>query len=82
MKMNYSDIIKIDGKAGAFKLLYSHNDGFTRHVVAICGSEYFCLLNEVPCFRRSTHEKMAKLHCVDLASLECITFSEAASMII
>ncbi|AFN39168.1 hypothetical protein F485_gp278 [Aeromonas phage CC2] len=39
-------------------LIYSHDDGFTRHVVQIYDGGYACYLNESRCFKRKTHELM------------------------
>jgi aspartate oxidase len=68
--MNLSEVTRID-RQGAIALLYSHDDGFTRHVVEIYPSgQYICRINEVPCFRRGTHDRMARLHGFELTQLE------------
>lgn len=68
--MNIGEIKKIE-RRGATKFLYSHDDGFTRHVVEIYPEgNYLCRINESPCFRRGTHDKMAKLNGYDLANME------------
>lgn len=67
--MNTSDVKMIE-RNGAQVLLYSHDDGFTRHVVEISPEgRYRCLLNESPCFRRGTHDRMARLHGLELANM-------------
>lgn len=80
--MKQDEVVRIEGKAGAFKLLYSHDGGYTRYVVGITREGYFTLLNEVPCFTRGTHEKMAKMHGINLHDFDCITFKEASYYII
>lgn len=80
--MNISEVIRLEGKGGAYSLLYSHDTGYTRHVVVVIDSEYYCLLNEVPVFNRGTHQKMAKLHGLDLSEMNCVTFREASYMTI
>jgi hypothetical protein len=80
--MKTSEITRVDGKAGAYKLIYSHDGGFTRYVVAIMGNEYFCLINESACFKRGTHEKMVKLFGANLNDMECATFLEASLYLI
>lgn len=70
MAMNISEVTRID-RQGVIALLYSHDDGFTRHVVEIYPSgQYICRINEVPCFRRGTHDWMARLHGFELVRLE------------
>ena len=70
MTMNISEVIRID-RQDAIALLYSHDDGFTRHVVEIYPSgQYICRINEAPCFRRGTHDRMARLHGFELTRLE------------
>lgn len=80
--MNKSEVLKVDSKAANYCLLYSHDTGYTRHVVAVIGNDYYCLLNEVPVFTRGTHQKMAKLYGLDLNKMDCITFREASYMCI
>lgn len=68
--MNLSEVTRID-RQGVIALLYSHDDGFTRHVVEIYRSgQYTCRINEVPCFMRGTHVRMARLHGFTLDRLE------------
>lgn len=74
--MNKEQVIRVEGKSGAYKLLYSHDDGFTRFVVEILPGGYVCRLNESCVFRRGTHEKMALLHGVNLNDLDCQTYRE------
>lgn len=76
--MTKESVIRVEGKNGAFKLLYSHDDGYTRHVVEFLPDGYCCRLNEIACFKRGTHEKMARLHGIDLNALPCVTFREAS----
>lgn len=64
--MNTSDVIKQARKDG-FSLLHSHDDGFTRHRIDFYSDGTFaCLINEQMCFRRGTHDAMAKVHGIDL----------------
>jgi hypothetical protein len=60
------------------KLFYSHDDSITRYVVELTDHGYRCRLNEVPCFKRRTHELMAKVYGVDLNELACHTFTRFA----
>lgn len=73
--MNADQIIVVI-KPGKTTLLYSHDDSRTRHAVdLIDGNAYACRLNEIPCFRRGTHERMARLHGDDLTTRQCQTFT-------
>jgi hypothetical protein len=71
--MNTNDVKQVI-QNGITKLLYSTDDSFTRYVVELMDNSYRCRLNEVPCFKRGTHERMAKAHGVDLNELTCHTF--------
>lgn len=75
--MNKDQVIRVEGRCGTFRLLYSHDDGFTRYCVEILNDGYVCRLNESAVFDRGTHHKMAKLHGIDLNSMDCQTFREA-----
>lgn len=61
--------IKVE-RADRTTLLYSHDDGFTRYAIDIKDGRYSCLLNESPCFRRGTHDHMARAHGINLCQLE------------
>lgn len=67
--MNSSEVQRIE-RPDTTLLLYSHDDSFTRHVVEIGNNQYQCRINEEPCFRRGTHDRMAKLHGFDLTTME------------
>lgn len=68
--MNIYDVHKIN-RNGLTILLYSHDDSFTRHVVEFDQDGYYlCRINEQPCFRRGTHDRMAKLHGFDLNQMD------------
>lgn len=67
--MNIGEVKRVD-KRGATALLYSHDDGFTRHVVEIYpNGSHLCRINESPCFRRGTHDHMARAHGFDLTDM-------------
>lgn len=74
--MNDSEIVCVEGKNGAYRLLYTHDDGFTRHVVEIEPDGYSCLINEQRCFTRGTHERMEKLSGVNLNELNKLTVAK------
>lgn len=76
--MTLDEVRRVDGKNGAFRLLYSHDGGFWRHCVEVMPDGYACLIQESYCFTRGTHQAMARLHGVDLSALECQTFREAS----
>lgn len=76
--MNKESVTRVDGKQDTFKLLYSHDEGYTRHVVEVLPDGYVCRINEIACFKRGTHEWMARLHGISLNTLPCITFREAS----
>jgi hypothetical protein len=68
--MNIAEVTCIK-RGGVISLLYSHDGGFTRHVVDIFHGEYaVCRINEVESFRRGTHMRMAALHGFDLSDLK------------
>lgn len=67
--MNRAEVKRLD-RYGVTVLLYSHDDGFTRHVVEIQGSRYIARLNEVHCFKRRTHEDMARIHGFNLNTMK------------
>ena len=68
--MNTSDVIK-QAKKDGFSLLYSHDGDFTRHRIDFYSDGTFaCLITEQRCFRRGTHDAMAKVHDIDLLSLK------------
>lgn len=67
--MNTKDVIRHEKKDG-FSLLYSHDGDFTRHRIDFYSDGTFaCLINEQMCFRRGTHDAMAKVLCIDLLSM-------------
>ncbi|MGF6440218.1 hypothetical protein [Paraburkholderia youngii] len=77
--INASQVKRVQ-RTGSVSLLYSHDLGFTRHVVEIFeNGTYICHLNESPCFRRGTHEVMARLHGYDLTEMEGVMVARAAS---
>ena len=76
--MRKDEVIRLEGRAGAFRLLYSHDGGFTRHVVEIHPEGYLARVNESPCMRRGTHDRMAAAHGLRLSDLECVTYREAS----
>lgn len=68
--INAAEVMRVD-RPRSVTLLYSHDDGFTRHAVEIFeDGTYHCRLNESVCFRRGTHEHMAKLHGYTLTELK------------
>lgn len=72
--MNADQIIVVISP-GKTTLLYSHDASVTRYAVDLFdGDAYACRLNEVPCFRRGTHDRMARLHGDDLTTRQCATF--------
>lgn len=67
--MNIADVKKIE-RRGATMLLYSHDKGFTRHVVEVYpNGHYLCRINESPCFRRGTHDRMARTQGLELTTM-------------
>jgi hypothetical protein len=76
--MRKAEVIRLEGRAGAYSLLYSHDDGFTRHVVEVLPDGYVTRINEVPCMRRGTHDHMASAHGLTLSAMDCKTHRESA----
>lgn len=77
--MNVSEVKRIE-RAGSTVLLYSHDGDFTRHAVEIFeNGTYQSRLNEVVCFRRGTHDDMAKLHGYMLAEMKAVVQAPARS---
>lgn len=73
--MNKSEVVKIV-KGESVKLLYSHDNGFTRYCIEVNGNEYLTRRNEHPCFKTGTHEKMAKHKGFNLNEMCCVTFTK------
>ena len=73
--MNQSEVIKIKN-GESIKLLYSHDNGFTRYCVEIIGNNYLTRINESHCFKTGTHEKMAKHNRFNLNEMACVTFNK------
>lgn len=71
--MNKSEVTVVS-RTDKTTLLYSHDTGFTRYAIDLFDDSYACRLNEVPCFRRGTHDRMAVLHGDDLNLLQCRSF--------
>ncbi|MFP3801947.1 hypothetical protein [Paraburkholderia sp. SIMBA_027] len=77
--MNVSEVKRTE-RAGSTVLSYSHDGDFTRHAVEIFeNGTYQSRLNEVVCFRRGTHDDMAKLHGYMLAEMEAVVHAPARS---
>ena len=73
--MNQLEVIKIN-KNKSITLLYSHDNGFTRYSIEIIGNNYLTRMNESPCFKTGTHEKMAKHKGFNLNEMSCVTFTK------
>jgi hypothetical protein len=78
MDVNASNVTLVHGQRGARRLIYSHDGGFTRHVVELLPDGYITRINETPCARRGTHDRMARLFGVDLCAMDCVTWREAS----
>lgn len=73
--MNNHEIIRIENKQGGESLLYSHDDGFTRYKVIITAElKWECYINESRCFKRGTHELIAKLSGFNLNDMESANY--------
>lgn len=65
------------GKSGAVTVLLSDDAGYNRHSLVVKDGGYITRVDEVECFRRTTHEAMAKAAGLDLSALRCDTFRPA-----
>lgn len=66
--------VKLIERNGYSSLLYSHDDSITRHVVEIHHDHsYLCRINEVRCFRRGTHDKMARVYGFELSAMNAVS---------